>query len=124
MAGDLRAAETAFIGSLVAAERVSMVREMLGVMTKIARIRADLGYKQEAVELLATVLAEPTSGQRVFTDDATISEMARSALNELQKELDSNEYLAAHARGTLRPYDVVAKELIHSLNTRLHDVVS
>ncbi len=123
-AGDLRAAETAFIGSLVAAERVSMVREMLGLMTKIARIRADLGYKQEAVELLATVLAEPTSVQRVFTDNATISEMARAALTELQKELDPNEYSAAHARGTSRPYDVAAKELIDSLDTPLSAPVS
>jgi hypothetical protein len=119
-AGDLRAAETAFIGSLAAAERVGMVREMLGMVTRIARIRGAVGQKQEAVELLSTVLAEPTSVQRLFTDNAPISEIASAALSELQEELDPNEYSAAHARGTLRPYDVAAKELIHSLNTRPH----
>ncbi|HEY3428555.1 MAG TPA: tetratricopeptide repeat protein, partial [Acidimicrobiia bacterium] len=119
-AGDLRAAETAFIGSLAAAEQVSMVREMLGMMTKIASIRAEVGHKQEAVELLSTVLAEPTSVQRLFTDNAPISEVASAALTELQKELDPNEYSAAHASGTLRPYDVAAKELIDSLDTRPH----
>ena len=113
-AGDLRAGEAAYIGSLAAAERVSMVREMLGMMTKIARIRADVGQKLEAVELLATVLAEPRNVQRLFTDNAPIHEIASAVLTELQKELDPNEYSAAHARGTSRPYDVAAKELIES----------
>jgi hypothetical protein len=116
-AGDFAAAETAYIGSLATSEQMGMVREMLNLMSKVARIRAATGHKREAVELLATVLAEPASAYQAIFDAAPTSETASATLEELQTELDADEFSAAHSAGTSRPYDVAVKELIDSLDS-------
>ena len=116
-AGDFAAAETAYIGSLATSEQMGMVREMLNLMSKVARIRAATGHKREAVELLATVLAEPASAYQAIFDAAPTSETASATLEELQTELDADEFSAAHSAGTSRPYDVAVKELIDSLGS-------
>jgi tetratricopeptide (TPR) repeat protein len=113
--GDLVAAELAFIKSLSAAEQMSMVRERLGMISRIARVRALTGRPAEAVELNATVIANPGSSQRFLGDAATIRENASSALADLQEQLDPDEYAAAYARGKESSFDVVAKKLISSL---------
>jgi hypothetical protein len=66
----------------------------------------------EAVELLATVLAEPASAHMPFTDPQPNREPAAAALSELEEAMDTAEYAAAFARGSARPYDVAAKELL------------
>ena len=81
-------------------------------MTRAARVRAATGHNVEAVELLATVLAEPASAQQAVFDRAPISETAAAALDELRAELDPAEFSAAQEAGASRPYDVAAKELI------------
>ena len=114
-AGKLDAAETAFIEGIAAAEQMGMVRDVLGMMTKVAKVRALRGRPFEAVELLATVLAEPTSVHQPFVDNTPISETASAALSELEEELDTKEYSTAHARGSERPYDVAAKQLLDNV---------
>ncbi len=114
-AGKLDAAETAFIEGIAAAEQMGMVRDVLGMMTKVAKVRALRGQPFEAVELLATVLAEPTSVHQPFIDNTPINETASAALSELEEELDAKEYSTAQARGSERPYDVAAKELLDNL---------
>ncbi len=111
-AGRLEAAETAFIEGMAAAERMGMVRDMLGMMTKVAKVRAQRGLPFEAVELLATVLAEPTSVHRPFTNITPISEATSAALSDLEEELDPEAYASAYARGAERHYDAVAKQLL------------
>ena len=111
-AGKLDAAEIAFIEGIAAAEQMGMVRDVLGMMTKVAKVRALRGQPFEAVELLATVLAEPTSVHQPFIDNTPINETASAALSELEEELDAEEYSTAYARGSERPYDVAAKELL------------
>jgi hypothetical protein len=115
-AGDLAAAEVAFIESLAAAEQMSMVREMLGMIAKIAGVRALTGRSIDAVELNATVVADPGSTQRFLGEKATIRENASAALVDLQEQLDPDEYAAAHARGTSTPYDITTIKLISSLS--------
>jgi hypothetical protein len=114
-AGKLDAAETAFIEGIAAAEQMGMVRDVLGMMTKVAKVRALRGQPFEAVELLATVLAEPASVHQPFIDNTPINQTASAALSELEEELDAKEYSTAQARGSERPYDVAAKELLDNL---------
>ena len=114
-AGRLDAAETAFVEGMATAGQMGMVRDVLSMMTKVARVQALQGRSLEAVELLATVLAEPTSVHQPFIDNTPINETASAALAELEAELDAEEYSTAHATGSERPYDVAAKELLDNL---------
>ncbi len=113
-ARQLEQAEAAYLEGLAATDQMSMVPEMLGMMTKVARVRAAAGRHAEAVELLATVLAEPNSAQQQLTDNTPINELASEALSEVQKEIDPEEYGAARARGTSTPFEVAAKEMLSS----------
>jgi predicted ATPase/class 3 adenylate cyclase len=114
-AGKLDAAEKAYIEGMSAAQGMGMVRDMLGMMTQIAKVRAQRGLPSEAVELLATVLAEPTSGNRPFTNTTPINETASAALSDLEEMLDPEAYASAYARGAERPYDEVAKQLLETI---------
>jgi predicted ATPase/class 3 adenylate cyclase len=111
-AGRLDAAEQAFIKGIAAAEQMGMVRDMLNMMTKVAKVRRQRGQPFEAVELLATVLAEPTNVYTPFTDTTPINKVATAALSELEEELDPEAYASAFARGSERPYNVAADQLI------------
>jgi predicted ATPase len=111
-AGKLDAAATAFIDGMASAERMGMVGDVLSMMRKVAGVRALQDRPIEAVELLATVLAEPASAHMPFTDPQPNREPAAAALSELEEGLDAAEYAAAFERGSARPYDVAAKELL------------
>jgi hypothetical protein len=113
-AGKLDAAEQAFIEGIAAAEHMGMVRDMLNMMTKVAMVWGQLGEPLKAVELLATVLAEPTSVHQPFTGTTPINKVASAALSELQKELDREAYASAFARGSELPYNVAADQLIRN----------
>jgi predicted ATPase/class 3 adenylate cyclase len=114
-AGRLDAAEHAFIEGIAAAEQMGMVRDMLNMMTKVAKVWGQRGQPLEAVELLATVLAEPTSVYQPFTDTTPINEAASAALSELEGELAPEAYASAFARGSERPYYAAADRLIGDL---------
>ena len=113
-AGNLEAAESAFIESLATSEQMGLVREMLGLLTKIAKVRVAAGDRREAAELLATVLAEPTSSQHVVFESASIAEIASATLADSQEQLDPEDYSMAHAAGTARFYGIAVKEMIES----------
>jgi predicted ATPase/class 3 adenylate cyclase len=114
-AGELEAAETAFIESLAAAEEMGMIPDMLGMIVKVAKVRGLMTRYVSAVELLATVLAEPMSSQSTMSDTITIEEMATASLNELKENVEPEELSAAKSRGTSTPYDVATKELLQTL---------
>jgi len=111
-AEDYEGAERAYIDSLITSQQIGMNREMLSVLRRLAEVRAATGRQREAVELLATVLAEPASAQQAVFDESLTSDSATAALDELRKDLDPAEFDAAHAAGTSRPYDIAAKELM------------
>lgn len=115
-AGELDAAEKAFIESLAAAEETGMIPDMLGMIAKVANVRGLMGRRIEAAELLATVLAEPMAVRWTMSDTITIEEMTTALLEELREQLDPEELSAAQARGTSKPYDVAAKELLETLS--------
>jgi predicted ATPase len=107
-----KAAEQAFIEGMATAEKMGMVTDMLGMMTKIAKVRAAMGRPVEAVEMLATVLAQPISTQQPLTDNTPIKDSAARALDELRDALGPEELSAALALGTSTPFEIAAKELI------------
>jgi hypothetical protein len=118
------AAESAFTESLATAEQMGLVREMLSLITKIAKAQAATGQKREAVEMLATVLAEPISLQHALFESATIADYALATLTELKEDLDPDEYAAAQVAGTSRSYGDVSKDLIESLSEQLPSISS
>ena len=111
-AGRFEAAERAFVEGMATADKMGMVRDMLGLMTKIARARGALGRNTEAVETLATVLADPSSAQQPFTANTPIRDIAAEALEDLRGTLDRVPYSEALARGTSTPFEVAAKALM------------
>lgn len=108
-------AERAFVQAIVVAEQMGMVRDMLSIMTKVASVQAQTDRMEEAVALLATVRAEPASEGQPFTASVPIKESAGEVLTGLETSLPEPEFSAAHRRGTERPYDVAAKELMDRL---------
>ena len=111
-AGRLESAEAAFLEGMATAEKMGMVRDMLSMMTKVAKVWILQGRYIEAVELLATVRAEPTSVQQPFTDDVPINETASAALSKLEEMLDEEGFVAARSRGTEQSYDLAAREML------------
>jgi predicted ATPase/class 3 adenylate cyclase len=117
-AGRLEAAERAFVEGMATADKMGMVRDMLALMTKIARVRAAMGRNTEAVETLATVLAEPRSAQQPFTANTPIKDIAAEALDDLRATMGPTAYSEALARGTSTPFEVAAKELMTGMEER------
>lgn len=113
--GRLDAAEQAFIDGMATAEKMGMVRDMLGMMVKVAKVRAAIGRPEEAVEILATVLAQPMSAQQPFADNTPIKDSATRVLDDLRQTLGNEECSAALARGTSTPFEVAAKKLMAGL---------
>ncbi len=111
-AGSLEAAEDAFVEGMATADKMGMVRDMLGLMAKIAKVRASLGRPAEAVEILATVLAEPMSAQQPLTANTPIKDVAAEALDRIRETIEPEEYSDALAKGTSTPFDVAAKQLM------------
>jgi predicted ATPase len=109
------AAESALIQAIEVAEQMGMVTDMVGMMTKVAIARAALDRNIDAVELLAAVCAAPASLHQTFTSNVPIREQATAVLEDLKGKVDAGEYAAAHARGSAKPYEVAAKELMDGL---------
>lgn len=105
-------AAVAFVDGIEVADQMGMVPEMLGMLTKVGSAWAALGRDVEAVELLASVYAEPMSARQPFTATVPIRESARSILAGLRERLPADVYSAANSRGSAWPYDVAANELI------------
>ncbi len=78
----------------------------------IAKVRVVMGRPVKAVEMFATVLAQPISTQQPLTDNTPIKDSAARALDDLRDALGPEERSAALARGTSTPFEVAAKELI------------
>lgn len=109
---DLDGAEKAFIEAATACEQIGMVIDMIGLMANVARARALMGRREEAVELLATVLGDPLSEQQGIMDNVPVADLASEWLEELRSEMDSGQFSESKARGTGRPYETAIQELI------------
>lgn len=110
--GEFESARAAFLESLAMSEQMASVVEMAGTMTTIARVLGETGAREDAVAILASVLADPVSTRSNRFEDAPIGEAATEVLSALEQELDPETYSAAYARGNVRSLEVAAKELL------------
>jgi ATP/maltotriose-dependent transcriptional regulator MalT len=110
--GDLDGASDALLESLEKFEQMGLVVDMAALMVMLARVRAEKGQAEQAVELLAGVLADPSRDQLSLFEQVPIGEAAVSALEPLEAELDPDVYAAAHARGGTISLDVMVKQLL------------
>lgn len=115
-AGDLAAAEAAFVESLRVAERTGMVLEMLTTLVKVARVFAASERPGEAVKLLATVITDPASDRQMFTEGTSINAAASAALETLHDSMVPDEYERALADASSTAYRALAKDLIDSIS--------
>jgi ATP/maltotriose-dependent transcriptional regulator MalT len=111
-AGDLEAASDALLRSLDLYEQMGLVVEVAGVVVKIAGVRAAMSAEESAVELLASVLADPVSSRTNIIDQVVIGETASATLGETEERLDPKSFAAAHAHGAAIALPVMVKELL------------
>lgn len=115
-AGDFTASRRAYIESIEAAERMGMSTDILSLMAKVGTVQGRMGDLESAVELLSTVLAEPTSSGRTLSDLEPIALLASQSMEEFRPQIDPDVFEAAHDRGALRPYETAFKELLAELS--------
>jgi hypothetical protein len=113
-AGDLAAAEKAFVAALRVTERTGMVLEMLATLLRIGKVFSASDRPGHAVEILATVIAEPASSRQMFTESTSIATAASAELEALQDSMEPGEYERAIADASSMAYRAVAKDLIDS----------
>lgn len=111
-AGDLPAAQDAFMECLKTSEEMGAVVEIAGMMVRIADVRAAMGLTENAVELLACVLADPVSEQTMINETDTTRELAEKSLLPLRESLGIEAFEAARDRGSAKSIEVAAKELL------------
>jgi len=109
---DFDAADVSFLESLAMSDEMSQVVEKVGLLTRVAQVRAKVGKTDEAVAILASVLGDPVSNQSMLADTVSIIEMTKAALADLEQKLEPDDYSAAYARGNARTVEVTAKELL------------
>ena len=105
-------AEDAYVDSIRTAETMGMLRDMLGMMAKLAGVWSSTGRKIDAVELLAAVCADPVSTQQMFSGSASIRDNALGALDSIRSELSESEYDEAFERGSSTPFDSAVNVLL------------
>jgi ATP/maltotriose-dependent transcriptional regulator MalT len=111
-AGDLGEASDALLRGLDLYVQVGLVVEQASVAVKIAGVQARMGDDEVAVELLASVLADPISSRQSPMDQTVIEDLATAALAESEDRLEPDVYAAAHARGAAMALAVKVKELL------------
>ncbi len=109
---DFDAADASFVESLAMSEEMGQVVEKLGLLARVAQVRAKVGKIDEAVAILASVLGDPISSQSMLVDNISITEMTTTLLADLEQELDPDDYSAAYTRGNARTVEDTAKELL------------
>ncbi|MGB8361441.1 MAG: NB-ARC domain-containing protein, partial [Acidimicrobiia bacterium] len=110
--GHLEQAEKAFVGSLAMSEETGMAVEIAAMVVAIAQVRARMGKSEQAVMLMASVIADPSSGRTMVYESDSLGAIATGLLGELEAEMDADTYAAARARGSARPLETTVKELL------------
>jgi tetratricopeptide (TPR) repeat protein len=106
------AAEAALISSVQVAEQMGMARDMLNMMTKIAKVRIAMGLNVEAAELLANICANPISDQQAWIETEPIKAIATTALGEVRDHTDVDAYRVAVESGTTMSFDRMVNQLL------------
>jgi len=82
--GEPELAGLAFIESLAMSEQMGATTETADMLVRVARARSEMGGKDEAVTILAGVVADPASDQSSFVTSVSIRQAATELLDELR----------------------------------------
>ena len=106
-AGDLSEAQDAFLECLAASTEMGAVVEIAGMMTRIGDIKARMGLTEDAAEILACVLADSVTSQKMINETATIGELAQQLLEPLEETMELDVLTNAKRRGARTSLDAV-----------------
>jgi predicted ATPase/DNA-binding CsgD family transcriptional regulator len=101
--GDVERAETYLLDCLAITREIGFTRDIVNLLGECARLRAAQGHTEQAVQLLAVVLAHPDSAQRLV--EGPIDEDARAQLTRLAAVVPEDRYRAALAQGRAMTLD-------------------
>ena len=111
-AGEFEAAQATFLETLAMSEEMGSTLEMADTLVSIALVQTEVGEKEEAVAILASVLADPVSGRSTRLESTPVSDTAAELLARLEQELDEESHTAAYTRGSAKSLEVAARELL------------
>lgn len=97
------------------AQQMGQILEMAGMLIRVAQARAATGKLEEAVTILASVVADPATGRPLLAESNPVSELAGGVLDGLSEKLGPEPYSAARAVGTARTVEVTAKEILSAI---------
>ena len=111
-AGDPDASEPVLLESLAMSEDMGQSLEMAGTLMRIASAYTQTGKATEAIELLASVLADPSAEKAQLAEESTIGDTARELLDQLRRSVDADSLEEARLRGSSVSVQVAAKQLL------------
>lgn len=111
-AGDPGASEPVFLESLAMSEDMGQSLEMAGTLSRLASAYSQTGQERKAVEILASVLADPSTSTAQLAEESTVAATAQSLFDQLRETLDGDTFEVARARGSALSVQVTAKQLL------------
>jgi predicted ATPase/class 3 adenylate cyclase len=110
--GELESASLAFVESIAMSEQMGSIAETAEMLVRVAKVRSEMGMKDEAVTILAGVLADPASDQSAFVSTAPIRQSATELLEELRQDLDADHFERLYAAGSATGIGIATKNLL------------
>jgi tetratricopeptide (TPR) repeat protein len=111
-AGDPGASEPVFLESLAMSEDMGQSLEMAGTLTRLASAYAQTGEEAKAVEILASVLADPSTDAAQLAEESTVADTAQELLDQLSDTIDADRFEEARVRGASVAVQIAAKQLL------------
>jgi predicted ATPase/DNA-binding CsgD family transcriptional regulator len=111
--GDYVETEKYLVQCLTLSKEVGFVRDVINLLYEFARLKAAQNNLEEAVELLALVIAHPTSNQTRWLE-GRIRDSAKNLLAEIEAKLSPEAYIAALEQGQHLNLDEIVVDLIGS----------
>lgn len=110
--GDAGASETALLESLAMSEDMGQSLEMAGTLSRLASAYSQTGQEEKAVQVLASVLADPSTETSLLGEESTVADAAQQLLHQLRDSLEGDTFDTAWARGSALSVQVAAKQLL------------
>jgi len=112
LTGEFESAGLAFVESLAMSEQMGSIPETADMLVRVAQARSEMGRKDEAVTILAGVVADPASDQSSFVSTVSIRQTATELLEELREDLDTEDYEELYAAGSATGIAITTKALL------------
>ena len=112
--GEVERAEVYFRRSLEVSEETGQTREILGTVYDLARVKAVLGKKAEAVVLLAVILQHPLSSLHLYlrTESTILRDAAEKLRAGIEAVLDLETYQTAWSQGSMLSLETLVPSLL------------